>query len=121
MGFLIGKRGYSNINIFKLYRYNIKEINHNNHVQCKIVSYYNFQCTEKGDSVIIINGPLKKVIQASEDILQRIDDYYNKNNKKFSDHSMKIIMNTNHVNKLIGTGNNKFINYKLKEENLFKK
>jgi hypothetical protein len=49
---------------------------------------------------------LKKVIQASEDILQRIDDYYNKNNKKFSDHSMKIIMNTSHVNKLIGTGKN---------------
>ncbi len=34
---------------------------------------------------------------------------------------MKIIMNTNHVNKLIGTGNNKLINYKLKEESLFKK
>jgi hypothetical protein len=100
MGFLIGKRGFK----YGYFRFNIKEINNNNKVQCKIVGHENFSCAYRGESVIIINGPLKKVILASEEILQRVDDFYNKNHKNFSDHSLKVIMNTNHVNKLIGIG-----------------
>ena len=68
------------------------------------MGHENFSCAYRGESVIIINGTLKKLILASQEILQRVDDFYSKNNKNFSDHSLKIVMNTNHVNKLIGIG-----------------
>ena len=66
---------------------------------------YHLKQIRSSDSVVIITGPLRNVVHASQDILNRMNEYYRKNHKNYSDYSVKIIIGTSHVSKLIGTSN----------------
>jgi hypothetical protein len=63
---------------------------------------YHLKQIRRSDSVVIINGPLNNVIKASEEILNRMNEYYKKNHKNYSDYSVKIIIGSLHVSKIIG-------------------
>lgn len=92
MGFLIGKGGFF-----------IQDLNNHYEVNVKVISEdYKLSQIKRSDSVVIINGPINRVIKATTNILMRINDYYKKNKKNYSDYSEKIIISSAFVSKLIG-------------------
>ena len=92
MGFMIGKRGFFVQELNELYKVTVKVL----------TNEYRMKEIKKNDSVVIISGVLGKVIAACGDILNRMNQYYQKNDKNYAEYSLKMIISSANVSKLIG-------------------
>jgi cytochrome c-type biogenesis protein CcmE len=46
----------------------------------------------RSDNIVVIYGTMKNVIKACKKVLERMNEYYRKNDKSFSDYSLKMII-----------------------------
>ena len=91
-GYMIGKRGAF-----------IQDMKQYHSIQAKLVeNRTNLRDLSRRDDILCLTGALQPSIQGAQDVINRLNDFYKLNGKKFSDYSLKIVIDSASVSKLIG-------------------